>query len=113
MQLKQMSIFDNGPAPYQNSTSYFDTTKLPRKELIEATTDAKRQEMGILAIYKKKSPLTPSQAWKIYEKEYGPALLTSIRRAITVLTKNGFLTKTNHQIAGPYKNRPEYVWKIN
>ncbi len=49
-----------------------------------------------------------SQAHRLYPDNGTP--LTSIRRAITVLTNKGLLQKTDEQISGVY-GKPEYVWK--
>jgi len=40
------------------------------------------------------------------------ALLTSVRRSITNLTKSGRLTKTKEKKTSIY-GRPEYVWEFN
>jgi Fe2+ or Zn2+ uptake regulation protein len=104
--LKQIEMF-----PSQEK-SYFDTTKLAKKELLDANAEATAQENNILQIFKKHSPLSPSDVWRIYERNFGSILLTSVRRSITVLTKKGLLTKTNLQKISVY-NAKEFIWKIN
>lgn len=93
--------------------AYYNTTKLSKKEVIEANNEALAQEGNIIEIFKKHSPLAPSDVWRIYERLYKKSiLLTSVRRSITTLTKKGILTKTSIKKIGVYK-RLEYVWKIN
>lgn len=109
--MKQLTIFtgEESPAPEK---AYFNTTKLPRRELVEANAEALDQEGNILEIFKKYSPMSPSDVWRIYERNFGSILLTSVRRSITNLTDKGKLTKTSVQKQGIYK-KPEYIWKIN
>lgn len=104
--MEQLSIFPSSP------TSYHNTTKIKDKPLQAAEASAKDQEENILTLFKELSPMSPSDAWRVYERRYGSILLTSLRRGITNLTKQKLLTKTEVQKIGIYK-RPEYVWKIN
>lgn len=106
MELKQLDIFGEPP-----EKSFYNTTHLKGEGLRAAEGDAKFQEGIILELFKKHSPLSPSDVWRMYERNHGSILLTSVRRAITNLTTRGKLTKTSIQKTGVYK-RPEYVWKI-
>lgn len=106
--MKQLEIFPG----IQTEKAYFNTTKIQGEKLLEANAEALDQEVAILAIFKKNSPLSPSDVWRIYERNHGSILLTSVRRSITNLTTKEYLVKTNIQKIGVYK-RPEYVWKIN
>ena len=55
--------------------------------------------------------MTPAQVSSYYDDYYGPAPLTSIRRAMTTLTKDGKLIKTDKQVPGIY-GTPNYKWKL-
>lgn len=92
--------------------TYFNTTHLsPADGLIEAQDRARHQNVNILSLFRKYSPMSPSMVWARYRKEYGEVLLTSIRRAITTMTKQGLLVKTSVKVKGIYE-KPEYVWKL-
>lgn len=105
--MKQLGIFDHPESP-----SYFQTTEKTVSELITAEKKAKRQEDIALEIFKKNSPLSPSQALKIWCKGNKAIPLTSLRRALSNLTRDGLLVKTNILVDGMYGER-EHLWKIN
>ena len=52
---------------------------------------------------------SPSQVWDRYGRDRCP--VTSIRRSMTDLTKEGRLVKTPEKITGAY-GRPEHVWTL-
>lgn len=104
--MRQLEMFPGADA----AKAYFNTTKLSKEKLIEANAEALDQEVAILEIFKKNSPLSPSDAWRIFERNYRSILLTSVRRSVTNLTTKGYLIKTSVQKIGVYK-KPEYVWK--
>lgn len=116
-QLKQLKMFGDAgaqmPGPHlPTQPNYYNTTKLSDEELKQAQTNAQYQAQLILGLYKKYSPMSPSTCWGLFKSQYGEILLTSCRRAITTLTKRGFLTKTSIQVKSPY-NAKEFVWKIS
>ena len=98
--------------------TYYDTTRVSDDDYKEFTVKASKQGRKILKHFQDNpdQEYTPSEIW---EKLFGdPTPLTSIRRAITNLTKpsknNNFnppLEKTDTQKDGPY-GRPEYTWKL-
>lgn len=87
---------------------YFQTTRLNPDELDKAIAAAEDQTHRVLAVFRARVALTPSQAHG-YMPDRAP--LTSIRRAITVLTDAGALVKTDRQLTGPY-GKPEHVWAL-
>ena len=98
-----------------NAPSYYNTTRLSGPELAEAITTAKGQDAAVLALFRAYGSLSPSLAWEHY-KARAPASrvfvpLTSIRRAISTLTKAGLLEKTDIQVPGEY-SVPEHVWRL-
>ena len=71
---------------------------------------AKGQELLILTFFvKHKGELfTPSEVQDRLEE---PSILTSIRRAMTNLTKRGFLEKTDIKRQGKF-GRPNFCWRL-
>ena len=102
--------------------SYHNTTNLQGEELKKAKRDALNQEESIIDIfehltfvYGKEQFLTPSRVasqWinPLRHRTYCPPI-TSIRRAITGLTKKGKLEKTNIMDEGRY-GKLEHSWKL-
>jgi hypothetical protein len=77
--------------------------------VIDFEQKAKHQERIILWCFNSlKKPLSPSKVHEVVSLQNTP--LTSIRRAITNLTKQGKLRKTNIKVQGKY-GRQEYCWE--
>ena len=101
--------------------AYHNTTNEDGPQLARFQKHAKTQEAQILKVFRdawvknKGSTLSPSQVydrlWYNRDTKQASYLLTSIRRAITDLTKEGYLVKTDKKIKGPY-GRPEYLWRL-
>jgi len=91
--------------------TYHNTTEAFGAILREYQDKAKTQDERILEFMKQSNdrPITPSAAWNWIFK--GSVPLTSVRRAITNLTNDGHLVKTEAQTKGPY-GRPEFVWRL-
>jgi len=92
------------------TNSYFNTNKETGATLAASKKKAKSQEDIILA-YARKNPgwiFSPSMVQNVVLSN---APLTSIRRAITNLTKRGKLEKTNMQVMGIY-GKKEYCWTL-
>lgn len=89
--------------------AYYDTTQLPRLEREQATRNAKRQEDEILELFQANpgDEFSPSQVWRHFQQ--WP--LTSIRRAMTVLTERHALEKLTEKRRGMY-GKPEHVWRL-
>jgi hypothetical protein len=80
--------------------TYFNTTSLAGDELDTATYKAMNQEDQILDFYLKHPWIyTPEQ---IQGHVLPHAPLTSVRRAMSNLTKMGMLEKTNTKLKGGY-----------
>lgn len=69
---------------------------------------AKTQDELILSLFTSHPELSPSQ---IYERMRFVHPITSIRRALTNLTKAGKLEKTENMIDGMYR-RKEHTWRL-
>ncbi len=88
---------------------YFNTTHSTHPELTQYESKAVSQEARILDYFKTyEAQKTPSNLLSLFG---GKTPITSIRRALSNLTAQGELVKTEHQVLGPYR-RPEYVWSL-
>lgn len=93
-------------------TSFHNTIDASGQQLIDFEQKAQTKEYLILDCFKQynKIDLTPDEVLDLCRFENTP--ITSIRRAITNLTKQGKLIKTNNQRKGRY-GKMTYAWKIN
>jgi hypothetical protein len=90
---------------------YFQTTPLSQLEFWRAMENAKRQEDRVAALYARYGAMSPSEVLRRYiAAGYAPPPLTSIRRAVTVLTEAGALVRTDETVIGSFGAR-EHVWK--
>ena len=93
-------------------SGYWNTTHLTGDALRGAIAAAEHQDAAILTIFRNANgPLSPSQAWALCERAGKRWPLTSVRRAITNLTKAGALAMTGGQCTGVY-GRPENQWQV-
>jgi hypothetical protein len=88
--------------------NYHNTTNEGGEQLEAFKEKAKTQDQEVLRFIKDQFVCSPSYVWKMLYHQSVP--LTSVRRAITNLTKEGKLMKTQSKAVGPY-GRPEYCWK--
>ena len=91
---------------------YYNTTHETSDKLKRLVNQASSQQRAVLAIFKHRGMLSASLCHSIYMRaadRYTP--LTSIRRAITDLTKAGKLEKTSEKVEG-YYGRDEYIYKF-
>lgn len=93
--------------------SFYNTTNETGERLADYQHKAETQDEAILRVFRyadKVHPkgLTPSEAHELAGLK---SPITSIRRAITNLTKDGKLQKTDDKREGPF-GRPEYVWRL-
>lgn len=92
-------------------SNFHNSTGLAADELAEARHRANKQNAQVLAIFRDFDRLTPSQAYNLGRARGFDWLLTSVRRSITNLTRQGELIKTELTRGGPY-GRPETVWEF-
>jgi hypothetical protein len=85
--------------------SYFNTTNESGKQLEIFNESANNQEEQILNLMKLYKKLSPSDVNK-YFTNYP---LTSVRRALTNLSNQGKLIKTDEKKVGIY-GRYEFIW---
>lgn len=101
--------------------AYYDTTHLKYHLSKEAYKEQHRlfllkncrQEVAILKIAEGMAHgrFSPSQMLQRLEECGRNIPITSVRRAISDLTRNGDLVKTDKQVMGIY-GRKEYVWEL-
>lgn len=90
------------------SAAFYNTPGLSGAELAAVEASASEQNAIVLSVFRTEGvALTPSDVWQISDIE----LLTSVRRAITTLTKHGKLVKTGEQVPGPHGVR-EFLWAL-
>lgn len=91
--------------------TYYNTTHATGRKLADYRGKAATQETRILSYFRRHWNVmrSPSQI----QSELGmlDVPITSIRRAMTNLTSDGLLEKTDHQVDGLY-GRPEYCWQM-
>lgn len=90
--------------------TYYNTTQAIGKELQSFIESAETQDQKVLILFRNYLKLTPSEAWNLSGlKNTTP--ITSIRRAITNLTNEGLLIRTEDKKEGIY-GRPESVYEL-
>lgn len=91
---------------------YYNTTCETQLTLFQA--QAKKQEDLVLEVYQMGKSLSPSEVWEWLVKMgrvNKDTPLTSIRRAISDLTKELKLTRTEVKVIGKYGRR-EFKWSL-
>jgi hypothetical protein len=89
---------------------YHQTTPLTPAQVKDAIRSASAQDAAILAIYSLGIARSPSQVHHMLERLGKRWPLTSIRRSITGLQKNGHLRKLDELRMGAY-GKPEHLWE--
>ena len=90
--------------------SYYNTTEETGSELAESHAKAKTQEKKILLCFHDQgNPLRASVICEMLNDAYP---ITSIRRALTDMTNQGDLEKTDKKVMGRYGKR-EHQWQLS
>lgn len=94
-----------------NTVSYFDTTDIKGPDLDRYDSKARSQEAIILDFFRLNYGryFSPYEVAKSCFTERTP--ITSVRRALTVLTKKGLLIRLNKQVHGEF-DRPCHCWTL-
>ena len=95
--------------PYDlfNQPKYHNTTRVSGDQLRQYQAKAEEQDTAVLVIMSTLKRATPSQVQALLPSS---TLITSVRRSMTNLTKEGKLAKTTERRTGPY-GRPEHLWQ--
>lgn len=91
---------------------YYDTTGEAAPALAEYRKKAARQADAILDYFRQRPGQlrTPSEVWvRLYNRAVP---ITSVRRAMSDLTEQRLLEKTDSKRTGPY-GRAEYCWRLS
>jgi len=89
--------------------SYYNTTEETGSELAESHAKAKTQEQKILLCFHAQgNPLSASVLCEMLNDAYP---ITSIRRALTDMTNQGDLEKTEKKVMGRY-GKKEHQWRL-
>lgn len=91
---------------------FHNTTGLLPSEKWEREKKAMKQTDLVLEFFKQRphNDYTPAQVWE--QEQFKVYPLTSIRRAMSDLTKAGELVKTDNKRTGAY-GEVNYTWKLN
>lgn len=94
--------------------SYYNTNKESGKTLITSKTKANKQELKVLRFFEANNSHERFSPEDILEKvDFGrPIPITSVRRAMTNLTKAGYLRKTPFMQKGQF-GKQIHTWQIN
>lgn len=93
---------------------YYNTNHEEGTELLESESKAQTQEELILEYFQFNPglQLTPFGVKSKLDWLFHHVPITSIRRAMTNLTKAGYLMKTNFKETGKY-GKKNYLWSLN
>jgi hypothetical protein len=95
-----------------DTESFHNTIALEGVELEKAEKGCNHQEERILRIFATHGgQMTPFDVCNVFNKMYQPIPITSVRRAITNLTKRGKLHKCDRMKKEIY-GKPNYYWKL-
>jgi len=94
--------------------TFYNTIHLKGAELLEALKGCTKQEEKVFLLLSNHSkPMAASDVLKVYNNFFNDAPITSIRRALNVLSNDPEtkVINTNVQKIGPW-GKPEYLYKI-
>lgn len=93
----------------QNGEHYFNTVNLAGDQLVQREVKAGTQDAEVLAFFELHWPgaFAPSEV----TRHLGQILSTSTRRAISNLTRDGYLICLHKTRPGPY-GHPEHLWRL-
>lgn len=96
--------------PRKADDGYFNTTGLTGRDLEAARKDARTQYDRVRLLFASMPDGWTASPSKVHRLVGGAAPITSIRRAMTVLTEDGVLTRTAEKVIGPY-GKVETTWR--
>lgn len=104
---------DFAPIYGKRRGAFYVTTPLTADQFGAAMNAAANQDAAVLAIFRRHhgQPMTPSRVHAITTGAGKRWPITSVRRSITTLAKDGLLAKTDATVIGP-QGSPEHAWKL-
>ncbi len=108
--MNQQSLFDEEfELPSERILAYYNTNKETGQTLQKSISKAKDQQTEVYNHFKRTGLYyTPCEIWQKFMPD---TPITSIRRAITNLTSEGLLIKTDHLHMGMY-DKLVHCWKV-
>jgi len=91
-------------------SSFYNTTGLAGEQLERRIEHAQSQEERVQALFEA-HPAAALTPFEVQRAVLPGSPITSVRRAITNLTSEGVLRKTDHQKEGPHGD-PNYTWTL-
>ena len=88
--------------------SYYNTNDEEGQELLNSRLNARKQEDIIYLLFDNDSYFSPDMIETLLVQDYP---ITSIRRALTNLTNQGLLKKTDKMVMGKY-GKKTHTWKL-
>ena len=88
--------------------TYYNTNSEEGPELIKSRMNTVKQETTIYLLFEDDSYLSPDMIDELLYNDYP---ITSIRRALTNLTDQGLLEKTDKMVMGKY-GKKTHTWKL-
>lgn len=102
--------FDYNRRPRASRVAFWNTSHLHGEALQDARNKARHQDVLVLSILRgAHDGMTPSEVWRAAREAGSDLLLTSVRRSMNTLTRDGQLAKLDRTREGPY-GRPERLW---
>lgn len=89
-------------------TPFYNTNKESLDEFFESSKQAVKQEVVILKVMQRGEPMSPSMVHDFLDQKWP---ITSIRRAMTNLTDDGKIVKTQKTVKGVY-GKNEHLWAL-
>lgn len=91
---------------------FYNTISLSGSDLLQAECKASDQNKRVLEIIKERGKSTPFEVSQIYDKLYNPAPVTSIRRSMTTLTKQGKLEMLDEMKKEKFGHN-NHLWRVS
>ncbi len=91
---------------------YYNTTNEKGSDLRKNISKANYQNVRVMELFQDKSSESAYSPSQVMNLALPDAPITSVRRAMSTLTKAGYLTKTQDKRYGIY-GRLEYIWKLS
>lgn len=89
---------------------FFNTVNYAGQTLQEAINSCNVQETRILELMQVGNPVTPFEVFELYRNKHPEIPITSVRRAMTCLTKKDILTKS-HKMQQERYGKPNHKWE--
>ena len=89
-------------------TPFYNTNKESFDEFFESSKQAVKQEVVILKVMQRGEPMSPSMVHDFLDQKWP---ITSNRRAMTNLTDDGKIIKTQETVKGSY-GKKEHLWAL-